>query len=315
VSQLDQQQVSSNRLEGALGEVSLHRLLEACRQQHITGTIRIVAGGGEGSLELRAGVVDDARFGDLNGAEAVRQLHELADARYEITQKLPDIKGELVDSATAWGELGETDVVAVMRHCEAHALTCTITVVSEFDRGVITYRTGEIVDVELNGEHDDDRIGDILSFASGRFRLMALPLQLDLEGARAVTRVPTEPLRIASMLKPRLAQGTEKPMPVAVKPDTDTGRTRRPRAILADEVAEPAAVGGSEPGPAPTAAEVPPAPTSPAPAGQSGATSSDPLLDEMLQHLGVRRPGHVLAMVTAAITMVIVIGWILWAIA
>lgn len=199
--------ISPNRLEGSLCDVPLDQLLASCREHMITGTIKIAGHFGDGVLELRAGIPDGARYGTLTDEAAMEKLCSLPDGLYELTQRLPDLTGDLGDAAECQGDLAQIPLARIMNHCEKQALSCTITVISEFERGEIMYRAGEITGVVLNGQRDEDAIVDITKFETGRFRVAAPPLSLDIGGWPSVTREPTEPFKIEHL--------HSKPPPVA----------------------------------------------------------------------------------------------------
>jgi hypothetical protein len=245
--------VSTNRLEGSLCDVPFSKLADECRRHLITGTIRVEVDGKSGVAELRAGVVDHAEFDSLKDDQAVAHMRELRDGLYQLTQRLPDLTGALGESAECQGDLTEVPLATIMRHCEDQALSCTITVVSEFERGEIRYRAGDIVEVTMNGARDEDAIVDIVRFQRGRFRVSAAPLALDIDGWPSVSADPTEPFRIEHLAaaRPRAA-APEAPPAVA----SGTGRR--------EAMPEP------EPAPEPDALPPPPALTS-SPATDAGA--------------------------------------------
>lgn len=186
--------VSRNHLEGSLCDTSLDRVMAACRKHLVTGVIRVHVRGRDGVIELRAGAVDRATFGDLAGDIAMSVMRASTDGWYEVAQRLPDLTGDLGAAAQLEGDVEGVPLIALMRHCEDHALTCTITVVSGFDRACIDYRAGEIARVELNGFFDDDdALPQILQWPDARFRVAAPPLDLDIEGWPITRRAPTMP--------------------------------------------------------------------------------------------------------------------------
>ena len=190
--------VSKNRVAGSLLEVSLDRLLESCHRSLLTGTIRIAFRGESGTVVLRAGAVDDASYRGLTGYAAVSKMRELQDGEYELSQRLPDLSGALGSAAQLDGEVSDVPLAAIMRHCEENALSCTIIVISDFDRGEIAYRAGDIRAVTLNGRRDDEAIVTIVGWQRARFRIQAPPLDPAIEGWPAVDREPTQPSRIVS---------------------------------------------------------------------------------------------------------------------
>jgi hypothetical protein len=227
--------VSRNHLEGSFTDVPLDRILDACHKHLVTGEIRVSVADVKGVIELRAGAVDRAELGNQKGARALEQMRSLIDGFYELTQRLPDLTGELGGSSMLEGDVTGVALIAVMRHCEHHALTCTITVVSKFDRAVIEYHAGDLRRVELNGFYDDDAIVQVLDWPDARFRVSAPPLDLDIEGWPKVRRDPTLPFKIG----PRFARGTSPQLPVPAAPEPaplpEPPRVHPERAEASDE--------------------------------------------------------------------------------
>lgn len=203
--------VSKNRLDGSLCDTPLEKLLASCRDHLITGTIRISTQFTDGVIELRAGMVDSATLGDdLESEAAIRRMKRLGEGVYELTQRLPDLDGTLGDAASCEGDLATTKLVEIMRLCENEALSCTITVVSDFDRGEIIYKAGEIAAVTLNGRRDEDAIVAIVEFRRGRFRIDAPALPDDIDGWPATGKDPTQPFHIHHLGTP--------PRPASARP-------------------------------------------------------------------------------------------------
>ena len=201
--------VSRNRLEGSLVDTPFDQLLEACREHLITGTLRISALGREGVVELRAGAVDGAEFGNESGEAALAGLRKARSGEYELTQRLPDMSGLLGSSAQFQGEVRDVPLVQVMRHCEDNALSCNLIVVHEFDRAEIHYRAGEIEQVLFNGKRDDDRIVELVRADHARFRVVAPPLDLGIAGWPSVGREPTRPFKLETAEREHLERAAE----------------------------------------------------------------------------------------------------------
>lgn len=234
--------VSRNHLEGSFTDVPLDRILDACHKHLVTGEIRVSVADLKGLIELRAGAVDRAELGTFKGARALEQMRSLIDGDYELTQRLPDLTGELGGSSMLEGDVTGVPLIALMRHCEHHALTCTITVVSKFDRAQIEYHAGDLRRVELNGFYDDDAIVQVLDWTDARFRVSAPPLDLDIEGWPKVRRDPTLPFKIG----PRFARGTSPQLPVGVaaqpervEAQAETSRRPDPAPLPAPPVLRP----------------------------------------------------------------------------
>jgi len=243
--------ISPNTLQGSLQDVSVSRLLDSCKKSLVTGRIDVDTGVIKGWIELRAGMVEAAEFGTLNGGAALTRLRGLNDGSYEISQRLPGLDGKLGSAAAFRGELSDVSLVELMRHCEDNALTCTIVIIHEFDRGEIDYRGGEIARVALNGVTDEDRIVDMVRLEDARFMVSAPPLDVGVDGWPVIRGDPTAPFRIehlAARPRARKAAGSSPP-PLPGAPPS-------PKAT-------PAPLPGTPPPPAATPAPLPDTPPPP----------------------------------------------------
>ena len=211
--------ISTNRLEGSLGDTPLQRLLDECLEHLVTGTIWVRPPGKLGCIELRAGGVDTVEFEDKRGDEALAAIEKLTDGEYELVQRLPNIGGGLGRAARAEGNLADVNLVRLMNLCEENALSCSIIVINDFDRGEVVYRAGELTEVTFNGHPNDDAIVQLVALTDARFRVEAPPLNLNIEGWPTVRRAPTVPFRFdgepSDVTKPkRFARATEPSLPV-----------------------------------------------------------------------------------------------------
>jgi hypothetical protein len=206
--------VSRNQVQGSLADTPLERILAACKRHLITGVIKVTDGHRRtGRIELRAGAVDRAEIEGQSDATTMVKLEQFA-GEYELEQQLPDLTGALGGAALAEGDVSGVPFVALMRHCEDHALTCTITVTRDDETIEIEYRAGEIKKITRNGAPDEDAIVDATRWTNARFRVSAPPLDMDVEGW-PVVRPNTEPFTISDAAKAARADSAQ---PVPVKP-------------------------------------------------------------------------------------------------
>jgi len=189
---------STNAVHGSLGETSVDHLLDLCRARLLTGKIEIRSDQGAGEIELRAGMIDAARLAGHADDVALERMRATDEGAYVVVQRLPDLGGSLGTAAEFHGDIEDLSLVAVMRHCEQNALTCTITVVDGFDRAELVYQAGEILCVTFNGVPDEERIVDIVRFDNAKFRVSAPPLDLN-HGTPVMRRAPTEPFTVAHL--------------------------------------------------------------------------------------------------------------------
>jgi hypothetical protein len=169
----------------------------------VTGEVIFHAGDRVGKVELRAGSVERVVLGGVSGDAAMAAIAEMGEGTFEVVQRLPDLEGVLGSAAEFQGELKDVPLIQVMRHVEAHALTVTITVIAGWDRGVIVYRDGDIATVEVNGEVNADRIGELVGLVSGKFRVAAGVLEIPVPARRAPRRAKTEPFHVGHVAELR----------------------------------------------------------------------------------------------------------------
>jgi len=215
--------VSRNRVAGCLSDVGLDRLLAECQRQQVTGTIDVAGGGRGGSIELRLGVVESVAFDRRSGDDALAAIERLIDGTYELVQRLPDVDGSLGTAAELRAD-GSVTLIDLMRHCEQHALSCTITALADFDLGTVVYRAGEIVEVTLNGRRDDDAIVDMTRWRGARFRVAAPPLSPDIEGWPVADRARTAPFVFRAGIVDMLPPHRRRPRAPTVIPESPPHR-------------------------------------------------------------------------------------------
>jgi hypothetical protein len=166
---------------------------------------------------------------------------------YELEQQLPDLTGALGGAALAEGDVSGVPFVALMRHCEDHALTCTIAVTREGDTIELTYRAGEIKEITRNGKPDEDAIVDATHWENARFRVSAPPLDMDVEGW-PVVRPSTEPFTITDAVKAAAAESAQPvtakaveaaPAPAPAKPVEEPKAEPKPEPVVEAKKPEP----------------------------------------------------------------------------
>lgn len=193
--------VSHNRLFGSIEDTSIDSLLASCAEHLITGTLDIEGPAGSGSIVLRAGAADTTRYADLEGERALVALRELRAGSYELAQRLPALDGAIGSAAECHGDISHSSIVEMMNHCENQALSCTITIINEFDRAEICYRAGDIDKIFFNGREDADAVVEIVGWRRGKFRVSVPPLPADIGGWPSAGREPTVPFKIADVAK------------------------------------------------------------------------------------------------------------------
>jgi hypothetical protein len=206
---------SRNRLEGSLADTPLKALLEPCRKHQVTGTIRVTSREGRGALQLRAGVVEHASFGMLVGDAAVIRMSLLRDGAYELQQRAPELNGQLGKAAAFESDVTRVPLNVVMKHIEQHALTCVLTVQSQYDRGELRYRGGHLLEVLLNGVSEEEALAKVTRWPDAAYKVELDPLAPEISGWPKMRRAETQPFVLEHM-----AEGTapvRAPQPQATK--------------------------------------------------------------------------------------------------
>jgi hypothetical protein len=229
---LSSSHLSSNRVWGQLGATTPTEILEGCRSRRVTGEIRFHSAGKAGKVELRAGFVERVDLDGATGDDALASITRLDEGTFEVVQRLPDLAGALGSAAEFQGELGEISLIQLMRHAESHALTVTITVLHGWDRAAISYRDGELLSAEVNGDADPDRLAEALAWPTGAFRVLASALELPVPARRAPRRAPTEPFQVGHVAALRRAE-RERAAPVAAAPVAVAPVAAAPTAVAA----------------------------------------------------------------------------------
>lgn len=203
--------ISENRLEGSLLDTDLKEVLDECHAHLVTGTLSIDASGKKAILEIRAGAVDSVEYQGLKRTEALAKLHELKDGEFELTQKLPNLTGELGTAASLEANSDEISLVKLMQLCEDNALSCSVTVKTDDVDASILYKAGEIDDVTWNGESDTDKIVDVVKLENAKIRVAAPPLKFGILSWPTVRDDPTPAfIPIQEMAEGRLDAKAEK---------------------------------------------------------------------------------------------------------
>jgi hypothetical protein len=160
-------------MDGSLCDHPVRKLLELCERHRLTGTLDVTSWGRSGRVEMRAGQVTAVAFGTLQGHAAMAELHALRDGLFELHPALPRVDA---------GQRGERlPLSAVIEQCRTRALSCRVEVVSRKRRAVITYRAGELEDLEVDGGPLPEGLqaAEVLApFEQGQVRVEVLPLSL-----------------------------------------------------------------------------------------------------------------------------------------
>ncbi len=204
---------SQNYVLGSLSDDCIEQLLDSCKRQLITCCIRVQSDAGEGQIEIRSGAVEDARFGDKRGKDAISAMNALRAGDYELSQRLPGLSGEL-GPATFEGHTSQVELIKVMQHCEQNALSCTVTVKRGSDEAQIHYQLGEVGNVFFNGKRDDDSIVEVMDMKDASFRVSAPPLDLAEGTWPGIARTAAPPPAVKAAPAPvRTAAATPAPAP------------------------------------------------------------------------------------------------------
>lgn len=162
-------------IEGSLCYLPARRLVDICRRQRLTGTLRVTSWDRRGRVLVRAGEIVEASYGALRGPQALAEMQALRDGTFELRQALPGL-------ASAPQRAGQVALPAVMAECRERALGCRIAVSAHGRQAALTYRAGALEELRVDGAAAalDHRAAEqaLAPFAHGLVRVEALPVVL-----------------------------------------------------------------------------------------------------------------------------------------
>src|SRR6186713_3264807 len=109
-----------------LSDSPAKRVIDHIVERRFTGLLRARAREAEGEFWFLAGIREEARFGVSKDDDAVARLLTATDLAFEAEPRLPGITGGFKKRLPLNGTFDEIRPVALMRHCESYALTCTL---------------------------------------------------------------------------------------------------------------------------------------------------------------------------------------------
>ena len=221
-----------------------------------------------GEVHVIAGGVSDAIYDGKSTHDALDKLRAAKAVRFRVDPRLPNPSdGDLTFPGPEQGKLEERPLAHLMRYCEDYVLTAAIEVWRGSENAKVDYRRGEIVAVTVGGIDAPERLGEVMKWSSGSYRLLVPKLTLPDTAPKAAAPAP------AAVVAPRAAGAASKTifgMP-ALDPAAIAAATDRVKAVQAQLQAKAAASGATPaatPGPAP-------APT--LPGGSSPANGPTPV--------------------------------------
>ncbi|MEP6652497.1 MAG: hypothetical protein ABJA82_04010 [Myxococcales bacterium] len=140
----------------------------ATNSSHLVGEVHVIAGG-----------VSEAIFEGRSTHDALDKLRAVKGARFRVEPRLPNPSdGDLTFPGPEQGKLEERPLAHLMRYCEDYVLTATIEVWRGSENAKVSYRRGEIVGVTVGGIDAPERLGEVMKWASGSYRLIVPKLTL-----------------------------------------------------------------------------------------------------------------------------------------
>ncbi len=143
---------------------------------------------GDGEIWLLSGIVDAVRFGTDSGDAAMQRIATGAEVTFELVPRLPGLTGGFKTRLEVEGPLGEATPVALMRHCEVHAITCELELV--FAKGTVraSYAEGDLRSIESSNKNES--VAALLESGEGHYRFVLPPPP---EGVPVTTRGTVHP--------------------------------------------------------------------------------------------------------------------------
>jgi hypothetical protein len=260
---------STARVRGAIPAEGAMALLRRFEGDRASGRLRFEGSAVSGEVWLVGGnpLDDEAQL------EAMEQLLQLEKGDFQFTPALPPLPMSRGDDRAREGRLGVHAVADLMAYCEECGLTGSLSVRRRQREARLGYTRGELVDIRVDGEAQDDLLA-VFEWESGEFRI-------ELADER-----PAEDDSWA--IRPEQLSAEAAPLAVEMSLDqiVEEGRSRRPsnlpppqlksdRKPRKDATVKIVFLGAPEPiaPPSTTSSEAPPAPPEPQP---SAETYEDP---------------------------------------
>lgn len=162
-------------IEGSLCYLPARKLLDICRRQRLTGTLRITSWDRSGHVLVRAGQIAEATYGALQGGQALAEMQALRDGSFELRQHLPAL-------ASGQRRGDRVALSALVSECRERALSCRITARSHGRQAVLTFRAGALEELRIDSERaalEPAAVDQALApFERGQVRVEALPVSL-----------------------------------------------------------------------------------------------------------------------------------------
>jgi hypothetical protein len=153
--------------------VDLDDVLTRCRNARFTGVILVRSREAGGEVWLLSGIVDAARFGTDAGDAATQRMANATNVSFELVTRLPGVTGGFKTRLDVEGPLGEVTPVALMRHCEVHAITCELDLVFGNATVRASYEDGELRSIESSSPSES--VAALLESREGRYRFVLPP--------------------------------------------------------------------------------------------------------------------------------------------
>jgi hypothetical protein len=153
--------------------VDLDDVLTRCRNARCTGVLRVRSRAADGEIWLLSGIVDAVRFGTDTGDLAMQRIASATNVGFELVTRLPGVAGGFKTRLDVDGPLGEATPVALMRHCEVHAITCELDLVFGNATVHASYAEGELRSIESSSPSES--VTTLLESREGRYRFVLPP--------------------------------------------------------------------------------------------------------------------------------------------
>lgn len=147
---------------------SFNNILSACKNQQVTGVLRVRDSviNGEAEIHFLSGVRDSVRLGPVEGDEAMARISQMTNPEFSAMATLPPMSESSQQPFPKSGKLGDFRPVDLMRYCELRCLTCSL-YLNCADREVkVNYELGDLQSVEP----EPDLTISVLEAVEGTYR-------------------------------------------------------------------------------------------------------------------------------------------------